>query len=157
MSVQNNTNEELIHYFYTCFKNKDYKGMQNCYSKEATFSDEVFINLDSLHVKAMWEMLCKRGKDLQLEYKNVKVENNNGSAEWIATYTFTTTGKKVVNNINAKFQFNNGLIVKHNDTFNFYKWARQAFGLTGALIGWTSFFKNKVRDKAKANLSEFIK
>lgn len=151
-----NNNEQLINNFYTCFQNKDYKGMQNCYADNATFSDEVFVNLDAAQAKAMWQMLITSGKDLKLEFKNINADEKSGSAEWTATYIFSTTGKKVINHINASFLFGNGKIIKHNDKFSFYKWARQALGPVGILLGWTSLLKNKVRKTAMRSLENFM-
>ncbi len=67
-------NQQLITSFYKAFQNKDYKAMQNCYAEEAIFNDEVFQNLNAAEVKAMWEMFCIKGKDLQIEFSNVKVD-----------------------------------------------------------------------------------
>jgi limonene-1,2-epoxide hydrolase len=151
-----NENEQLIHQFYIAFQQKDYLTMQQCYSDNATFSDEVFINLNSNETKKMWQMLILNGKDLELNYKNISANEKNGSAEWIATYTFSLTKRKVTNYIKAEFEFENGKIVKHKDTFNFYNWAKQALGFTGLLLGWTSFLKNKVQQTASNNLKKFM-
>ena len=93
------SNKDLITNFYTAFQNKDYKTMQECYSDNAIFSDAVFENLDAVEVKAMWQMLITRGKDLRLEFKNVEANDKTGSAEWIADYTFSATGNKLINKI----------------------------------------------------------
>jgi ketosteroid isomerase-like protein len=151
------THEQLITQFYTCFQNKDYKGMQECYADNATFSDPVFNNLNSHQVKAMWEMLLKTGKDLRLEFKNVQANDKTGSAEWIAYYTFSRTGNKVINRIKAGFVFENGKIIKHTDHFDFYAWAKQSLGKTGLLLGWTHFLKNKIKATAIRNLDEFMR
>lgn len=148
---------QLINTFYTCFKNKDYKGMQACYAENAVFNDEVFQNLDSAEVKAMWEMLCKSGKELSLTFGNVSESETGGTAEWTASYLFSKTGKRVVNNIQAKFVIENNQIVSHTDTFDFYVWAKQAFGTSGLLLGWTPYFRNKVRTTARQNLDNFMK
>ena len=151
-----NDNEKLIHHFYNSFKQKDYAEMQKCYADSATFSDEAFQNLNSAQVKAMWKMLCLRGKDLELSFQNVSADEKRGSAEWIAKYTFSQTGRKVENHITANFEFENGKIVKHIDSFDFYKWIKQAIGGIGVLLGWTSFMQNKVREKAMKNLADFM-
>ena len=150
------TNQQVITKFYTCFQNKDYKGMQECYADSATFSDEVFINLNASQVKSMWEMLCVKGKDLRLDFKNVQTKGTQGSAEWTAYYTFSASGRKVVNHVTANFVFEKGKIVKHIDTFKFYKWSRQALGTSGVLLGWTGFFKNKVRQGGMKSLNDFM-
>lgn len=154
-NTMENTNRQLITKFYTCFQNKDYKGMQECYADNATFSDEVFVDLNAAQVKAMWEMLCVKGKDLKLDFKNVQSNASQASAEWIAFYTFSTK-RKVVNKIKAEFVIENGKIVKHSDTFNFYKWSRQALGMPGLLLGWTGFLKKKVRQGAMKSLADFM-
>lgn len=151
-----NINQQLITKFYICFQNKDYIGMQECYADNSSFCDPVFVNLNATQGKAMWEMLCVRGKDLRLEFKNVKTMGTQGSAEWIAHYTFSASGRKVVNHVKANFVFENGKIVKHTDVFNFYKWSRQAIGIPGSLLGWTAFFKNKVRLGAMKSLNDFM-
>ncbi|RZK47727.1 MAG: nuclear transport factor 2 family protein, partial [Pedobacter sp.] len=121
-----NANEQLIQHFYTCFQNKDFKGMQACYADNAIFNDAVFKNLNAEQVKAMWEMLITKGKDMRLEFSQIKADEKTGSAHWDAYYTFSSTGNKVVNRIDASFEFENGKIVKHTDDFNFYIWAKQA-------------------------------
>ncbi|MBB2146483.1 nuclear transport factor 2 family protein [Pedobacter sp. LMG 31464] len=152
-----NTNEQLINTFYTCFKNKDYKGMQACYADNATFSDAVFKNLNAEQVRAMWEMLLLKSKDMRLEFSEVSANETTGKAHWDAYYTFSSTGKKVINRIDASFEIENGKITKHVDHFDFYTWAKQALGLSGILLGWTGFLKNKIQATAMKNLDNFMK
>ncbi|MFA6275516.1 MAG: nuclear transport factor 2 family protein [Pedobacter sp.] len=151
-----NANEQLINTFYTCFKNKDYKGMQAYYADNAIFSDAVFKNLNAEQVKAMWQMLISKGKDLRLEFSNISADDTTGKAHWDAYYTFSATGKKVINRIDASFEFENGKITKHVDHFDFYTWAKQALGITGILLGWTGFLKKKIQTTALHNLSKFM-
>jgi ketosteroid isomerase-like protein len=151
-----NSNEQLIHHFYTSFQRKDVQAMQDCYAADATFSDPVFRDLNAAEVRSMWAMLVKNGKDMRLEFKNIKASENGATAEWDAWYTFSKTGNRVHNSIKASFLIENGKIVKHTDYFSFHKWAKQALGLTGALLGWTSFLKNKIRSTATRNLKSFM-
>ena len=130
--------------------------MQTCYADNATFSDPVFENLNAAEVKAMWQMLIARATDMALEFKNIEANEHSGSAEWIATYTFTSTGRKVVNKIKANFVFENGKIKDHKDDFDFYTWAKQALGFKGLLLGWTSFLHTKVKQQAGNNLKRFM-
>lgn len=151
-----NPNENLIHNFYTCFKNKDFKGMQECYADNATFNDSVFKNLNAREVRGMWAMLISGSKDIRIEFSHINAGENTGTAEWVAYYTFSATGNKVINRINASFVFKDGKIAEHRDSFNFYKWARQALGLPGLLLGWTPLIKNKIQKKAANNLQAYL-
>jgi ketosteroid isomerase-like protein len=147
---------ELINRFYTCFQQRDYAGMQQCYSDDATFSDPVFQDLNSEEVQAMWEMLCKRGKDLELTFEILKTEESRVEAHWIALYTFSGTGRKIKNSIYATFEINDGLITAHTDHFNLHKWAGQALGFKGNLLGWTPMVQNKIRKMARGSLRKFM-
>ncbi len=149
-------NQELITIFYESFQRKDYKAMQICYADNAIFNDEIFVNLNADEVRAMWQIFCIKGKDLHIEFSDVKVNGEHGSAEWIASYTFSKANRKVVNSIKADFTFANGKILKHTDHFNFYNWASQAFGITGILMGRTSILKNRARNEARKNLKEYM-
>jgi ketosteroid isomerase-like protein len=149
-------NEQLIHSFYTSFKNKDYKAMQDCYAANATFNDAVFKNLNAQQVKAMWEMLILKGKDFRLEFSHISGNGNEVTAHWDAYYTFSATGKKVINKIDASFEILNGKIVKHVDNFDFHNWSTQALGIKGFLLGWTNFLRNKVTAQAMKNLDSFM-
>ncbi len=149
-------NEALIHQFYTAFQQKDVKTMQNSYDDQAIFNDAVFINLDAQQVRAMWQMLLSRSEDMKMSFGKVKEDGDKVTAYWEAHYTFTATGKKVVNKIDAEFEIKDGKIIRHTDTFNFHKWARQAFGSGGLLLGWTNVFKEKVRQTAKKKLDDYM-
>lgn len=148
--------EKLITRFYTCFQQKDYKGMQACYDEKAVFTDDAFRSLTYGEVCAMWHMLLTSSSDLELTFENVKADASAGSCRWTAVYTFTLTKQKVINNVEAELRFENNKILAHNDSFDFWKWARQAFGVTGLLLGWTPFFKNKVQTAARQRLRSFI-
>lgn len=149
-------NAKLINQFYQAFSNRNPEGMKACYHPDVVFNDEAFRNLNFEQVNGMWDMLISRGTDLQLTYDQVQATDDRGSARWIATYSFGKTGRKVVNDIQAQFEFKDGLIVKHTDQFDFHKWAGQAMGLPGKLLGWTSFFKKKVQDGAMDQMNKYL-
>ncbi len=129
--------------------------MAAAYHRDIHFSDEVFANLRGPNAGAMWRMLCDHAEDLKIEFSDIDADNRSGRAHWEAWYTFTTTGRKVHNVIEARFEFRDGRIVRHRDTFDFWRWSRQAIGPVGVLLGWTSFLKKRVRREAARNLDRF--
>ena len=149
-------NEILIRDFYKAFGQKDYQTMQNSYHPDASFSDPVFPNLKETEVKAMWKMLVRSAKDLEISFDGVKADDKGGQCRWEATYTFSGTGRKVHNLVNANFKFNNGKIVRHEDKFNFWRWSRMALGVPGLLMGWSPYLLNAVRRKVRARLEQFM-
>jgi ketosteroid isomerase-like protein len=150
-------NAELIRDFYTCFANRDARGMAACYHPSVKFSDEVFVELEGAKANAMWRMLCERGKDLKVEFSDIRADDSKGSAHWEAWYTFSATGRPVHNKIDAQFEFRNKKIFRHRDTFDFYAWASQALGLKGRLLGWSSFLKKRVRANAAKSLAAYMR
>jgi hypothetical protein len=146
----------LIETFYTCFQQRDWAGMSACYHPNIVFSDPVFTALHGKSARAMWHMLIERGKDLTLEYTNVRVEQSKGYAHWEARYTFSASRRLVHNIIEAEFEFAEGKISRHRDTFHFWRWSRMALGTTGLLLGWSPVVRNKVRQTAQQGLAAFI-
>ncbi|HOY34035.1 MAG TPA: nuclear transport factor 2 family protein [Piscinibacter sp.] len=144
----------LIERFYASFAKRDWAGMAACYHPEVHFSDEAF-DLHGADAGLMWRMLLTTGKDLTLEYSGIEADDRTGRAHWDARYTFSATGRKVLNRIDASFEFRDGLIVRHIDRFPFWTWSRQALGTPGLLLGWSGFLKDKVRAKAAGNLAAF--
>lgn len=104
----------------------------------------------------MWAMLIARGKDLRLAVTDVTADDARGSATWEAWYTFSASGRPVHNVIRAAFEFRDGRIVRHVDRFDFWRWARQALGPTGLLLGWTPFLRAKVRATAAGSLAAWM-
>ena len=151
-----NQNEEIINRFYTAFNNRDFATMQNCYHDEAEFHDAVFQHLNSREVKAMWQMLLQSSKDIVVTYSEVAADVQKGSCRWDAVYTFSQTNRKVHNIIHANFEFKDGKIIKHNDHFDFWRWSKMALGLSGLLLGWTPFLKNKISTAARGKLQKFM-
>lgn len=153
-----NANEALITKFYTAFANADAKTMSECYNPKIHFIDPAFGLLKGEQVSKMWEMLLIKSKgNLKIGFSDVKADDSAGSANWIATYNFSKTNRKVINKIGAQFVFQDGLIIKHIDNFDVWKWSKQAFGTVGYLLGWTGFFQKKVQKQALSSLDKFQK
>ncbi|MBT0608526.1 nuclear transport factor 2 family protein [Aequorivita echinoideorum] len=151
--------DNIIEKFYHAFENLDAERMLEWYHDDVTFEDPVFGVLRGEEAKNMWRMLCQtqQGKDFKIETSNIEYTPEAGKARWEAYYTFSKTGKKVHNIINATFKFKDGKIINHVDKFSLYRWSRQAFGAKGFLVGWTVFFRNKMNKTARLLLSDFQK
>jgi ketosteroid isomerase-like protein len=150
------TNAALIDKFYTAFARRDAATMGACYADTARFRDPGFGDLDAAQVRAMWTMLLGRAADLRVTHRDVSATDDAGSAHWTAHYTFTKTGRKVVNEIDASFRFSNGLIVEHVDRFDFWRWSRQSLGPIGMLMGWSGALQRKVETEARAQLARYM-
>jgi ketosteroid isomerase-like protein len=151
------TNAEVIHRFYTAFQQKDYQGMNACYSDDIVFSDPAFGLLRGEEAKFMWEMLCKNAKDFSLTFSDIELlDEEYATCKWTATYTFSQTGRKVVNKIKAFMKLKDGKIIEHSDAFPLSKWAAQALGWKGQFFGWMGWMKRAIQKKARKNLVAFI-
>lgn len=148
-------NAELINSFYTSLSKLDGAAMAACYAPDATFSDAVFQGLKNGEPGKMWRMLTSRGKDMKVVFDGIEADDKTGQAHWVAIYTFSGTGRRVVNDIQAKFTFENGKIKTHQDTFDLHKWMGQALGPKGTLLGWLPPVQGKLRATARAGLDAF--
>ncbi|MBL7747151.1 MAG: nuclear transport factor 2 family protein [Chitinophagaceae bacterium] len=151
------THTDIITTFYTAFSKLDHVTMNSCYSEDIVFSDPAFGLLRGEEAKYMWEMLCTNAKDFSLTFSNIQLlDEEYATCNWVATYTFSKTNRKVVNYIKAFMRFKDGKIVEHSDAFKLSKWAAQALGWKGALFGWMSWMKKKIQNNARKNLIAFI-
>ena len=147
--------EILIREFYGAFARRDAEAMARCYHPEIFFSDPVFPKLRGAEAGDMWRMLLSRATDLEVTLDHAHADAGCGRACWTARYTFSRTGRNVVNSVSALFAFRDGLIVRHFDAFSFWDWARQALGPVGAALGWFAPLKWKVRRDAARGLERF--
>lgn len=147
--------KKVVKRLYEAFKRKDGAAMGHLYANNASFSDPVFPRLSGDEIGRMWRMLCERGADLEIEYEIVETTPKSAIVRWKATYTFSATGRKVVNEIESHFEGDGARIHRQTDHFSFWKWSQQALGTTGLLLGWTPIVKNKVRSESKAALDNF--
>jgi ketosteroid isomerase-like protein len=149
-------NKALIQTFYQSFAKGDAEGMISCYDDHITFTDPAFGELKGDDAKNMWRMLIANSKgNTKIRFDNVKAGEKTGSADWIAEYTFSQTGRKVINRISASFEFSDKKIIRHTDHFNLWKWSSQALGWKGLLLGWTPFMKNKIQKQTNKLLSVY--
>ena len=116
---------------------------------QATFHDPAFGELRGREVGDMWRLLTSRARDFRPDYANVRADENEGRAQWVAHYLFTQTGRRVENRIEARFRFAGGLIVEHRDQFDLWRWSRQALGAKGLLLGQAPPVQRAIRGQAQ--------
>ena len=149
-------NAKLIKTFYSSFQELNADGMIACYHFDIIFSDPVFGTLHGAEATSMWRMLCKRGKDLEVEFGNIQTDDHTGSTHWEAWYTFSKSKRRVHNVVEAKFIFQDGRIIRHTDRFNLWKWSSMALGPLGTFLGWTPFVQAGIRKEAWRGLDAFM-
>jgi hypothetical protein len=149
-------NKELIVRFYSALQNLDYNKMQEAYHVKAQFSDPAFGVLNAIEVKAMWQMLLTRSKDLKVVFSNVDATDRTGRCRWEAWYTFSKTGRSVHNIVHSSFEFMDDRIYRQEDKFDVWRWSRQALGPAGMLLGWSPWMSRKVKRSARESLEKFM-
>jgi limonene-1,2-epoxide hydrolase len=151
-------NKEILENFYRAFADHDIEKMVSYYDPTIRFFDPAFGLLEGEDVKDMWHMLNERSKgELVVNFKNARADIKKGTISWTAVYNYRLTGREVINNISAEFEFKDGKIISHTDNFDLWSWSRQAFGWKGYLLGWTSFMQNKIRKQTKILLDDYKK
>jgi ketosteroid isomerase-like protein len=147
-------NAELIRDLYDAMNRHDGEAMARLYEPDGRFSDPAFGELSGEEAGDMWRMLTARAEDLRVDLAEHESHGDVGSARWIARYTFTRTGRPVVNDVRAAFRFHDGRIAEHDDSFSFWGWARQALGPAGLVLG-LPVLSGLVQRRARQDLAEF--
>lgn len=147
-------NAKLIRDLYEAMNRHDGESMAKLYEPDGRFHDPAFGELTGDEAGDMWRMLTGRAEDLRVELADHEAVADTGSARWIAHYTFTRTGRPVVNEVQAAFRFHDGRIAEHDDSFSFWGWARQALGPAGLVLGLPPL-SAMVQRRAREDLAEF--
>ena len=151
-----NPNEQLIEEFYAALATHNVKTMSSCYHPDIQYQDPVFGVLKGKDVTDMWHMLIELSNGhLKIEFSHVTANEVIGYADCVASYLFSQTNRPVINDVHSAFEFKDGLIVRQIDTFDMWKWSRQAFGTTGFLLGWTGFMHRKISRQAISSLRKY--
>ncbi|MFI7693664.1 nuclear transport factor 2 family protein [Nonomuraea sp. NPDC049655] len=154
----NDRHVALISAFYDALGRADFAAMERCYHPEISFGDPIFQEVEGRdRVMAMWRLQLGVRDGLRSGYRDVQADEFSGSAHWTASYTFSSTGRTVVNEIDALFRFEDDLIVRHHDEFDFRRWSRMALGRPqGLLFGWTPMWRKTIRDRATQELASLV-
>jgi SnoaL-like domain len=154
-----NMSQATVEKLYAAFSTLDAKGMVACYADDAYFEDEAFSLRGRHQIGGMWSMLIDAiKKNSRKEWKLDVSGITETSAHWEPTYRFSSTGNLVHNIIDAEFEFDSqGLIKRHRDRFNFWRWSRQALGAPGWLLGWSGFLRGKVKRTAARQLEKYMR
>lgn len=147
--------EDLITRLYDALDRGDGEAMAACYAPDAVFEDPAFGELHGREVGDMWRMLTSRGGNVDVDLVERSADGESGSAHWIARYVFTATGNHVMNDVRSTFRFADGLIAEQRDTFDLRRWAAQAMGTKGRVLGLTPLLGRAIRKNARAQLAKF--
>ncbi|NUR84520.1 MAG: nuclear transport factor 2 family protein [Nonomuraea sp.] len=152
----NDRHVALVSAFYEALGRADYAAMERCYHPEVSFGDPVFLEVEGRdRVMAMWRLQLGVQGGLKSELREIHAGEHSVTAHWSARYVFSSTGREVVNEIDALFRFEDDLIVRHHDDFDFKHWSKMALGRPhGLIFGWTPMWRKTIRDRAARALDE---
>lgn len=141
--------------FYEAFTVRDFYTMGLLYANHATFSDPVFPRLTAQGARLMWQMLLTEAEDLEINAQILEDTPDRARVDWTARYTFTPTKRVVVNRVRTEMTIAAGKIVQQVDAFSLWRWAGQALGWKGWLLGFTPLVQDPIRRQAARSLKEF--
>lgn len=127
--------EHVIQTFYRAMEEKDLDTILSLYHPDATFSDPAFPMISGDQLRGMWKLITSN-KSLKVQTRDVKMQaDGRVTGHWDADYHIIK-GNPILNSIDSSFKFKDGKIIEHKDSFDFSKWAKQAFpGLLGTIAG----------------------
>lgn len=146
----------LVQRFFYDFNRQNGPAMAALYAPQATFTDPVFPCLKGPEVGGMWRMLTAGGGDLTVELTGLEEKAWGVEATWVARYTFTATGQKVVNRVRSRFAFQGEQVVAQQDAFDLPEWLGQAFGPFGQAWGRTAWMQGMIQGVARRQLDAFL-
>ena len=151
------TAKETADKFYASFSQGNANEMLKLYHPEIEFADPAFGTLKAEKAHAMWRMLLSsKQAQLKISYTIIDYSDTQVKVNWIADYYFGPKKRKVKNNVIADLTFQDGKVIKHTDSFDLWKWSRQALGISGFLPGWSGFLKRKIQERTNKRLINYM-
>jgi len=146
-------NKNVITGLYNAYKERNPELMASFYTEDASFKDEIFGEVTGQEIPKVWEVVHSTTSNFYLYFHIVNVNKNLATVNSQLSYTFKHTGRKIDISITSIFRFENGKIRHQVDEYSLWKWASQAFGVSGFLLGWNPKFKNKIRQSAQNTIA----
>lgn len=152
-------NELLLVKFYTAFQENEYEAIAECYHEDVQFSDDMFENLRGDQVRGMWHMFTRGPvEERKMTFQVIDADELRGRGRWHIDYKFSRTGRMVRNDIESEFRFIDGKIISHHDSFDFARWAKQAFGFKGTFMALGPIrkgVKQKIRQTLETHCEKY--
>ncbi len=145
------SNEQALTDFFSAFARLDAAGMAAHYDPEVVFRDPVFGRLEGDQARKMWAMLCSGAREFHLDFGGIRADETSGQAWWTASYTFSGTGRQVVNRVRSQFRFRDGRIVEQRDRFSLRRWSAQALGPAAQVMSAPGL-RRTIRRQARTRL-----
>ncbi|MDH2424099.1 nuclear transport factor 2 family protein [Sphaerisporangium sp. TRM90804] len=148
----------LIRRFYDAFAQADTEVMGRCYHPDVSFGDAVLTEVEGRdRVMAMWRMLLDGG-GVEVTARDITADDHSATAHRTMRYVYPPTGRRVVSNADVLFRFEDGLIVRHHDEFDFRRWSTMAYGRPiGLLFAKTPALRRRVREQARRRLDQYLR
>lgn len=158
------SNRAIVEKFLSCYKNRDYPGMQSCLADDVQFSDYAFENIHGKEVMAMWHWFCipygdRKNPIAVTEFSILKEGGDAVVAKYRVQYLYGKDERPVDYFIKARFTLGNDRIVRQHDEFfsiTEFEFAKMAFGFPTDLLALISLLRTIVRKKAGEKLGQFM-
>lgn len=146
----------LINAFHDALGEADLAAMERCYHPQVSFGDPIFQEVEGRdRVMRMWRLQLGLRDRPRSGYRDVTADDFTATAHSTTRYVFNHTGREVAVETDSLFRFEDELIVRHHDTFDFRRWSKMALGRPhGVLFGWTPTWRKTIRDRATQRLDE---
>lgn len=146
--------------FFDALRRCDKAALRDCCSPGLRFDDPL-ISITGRDDRLDWCTLLWTPCDgdgqriWHLELDDVHTRGPLGTARWNLRYRYTPTGRLIELAVTSQFTFDpDGSITAQRDSFDFWRWSRQAHGLLGLLLGWTPLLWDQARDQARVSLED---
>jgi hypothetical protein len=106
-------NVKLIEALFTVLHDAKPSSVAVCYAVDASFKDIAFWLDGRDSIRQIWRFV--RNREVKVSFDLISADDRGGNGHWIASYTFTETVRKIVNDIMSTFIFRDDLILNHLD------------------------------------------
>lgn len=126
--------------------------LRSLYHPKAEYMDELF-SLKYREILALWYSCMLPEMKLEVKVKSIEQFKDVVVTKWTISYTISSINRRITLDEIGRFEFEDGLIIRHTDKYSFHSWCTQALGVAGMLASWSKWLRSKVRNQAYSSIS----
>ncbi|MCZ7594930.1 MAG: nuclear transport factor 2 family protein [Hyphomicrobium sp.] len=141
---------QLTERLFSALQRRDAQAAAACYHDDASFSAPIIGEVEGRNVEALWRTIFAATQNSALNFGVVDVGLTTARVEGVLAYSFISSGRGVISRFESVLHIRDQLVVRHEDTFDAWNWARMAFGSEGLMFGWSRTWQRRKGENVRA-------
>jgi hypothetical protein len=141
---------------FSALRSRNAAAAAACYDKAGVFSSPFIGEVRGGALEPLWRAIFAATRDNTLSFTIVDLGLTSARVEGLTTYSLVASGRSVTSMFDSVLHIRDRRVLRHDDTFDAWSWARMAFGPTGLMLGWSKAWQRQIGQDVRASLDAAV-